>query len=96
MVALASSSCLLDRLAAISLASSSSALVAPHGDSLREDLTGQGDEPLALGDEVGSQLTSTRVPTPLPAWAATRPLLAERPSRLVTPLRPLMRRFSVP
>ena len=41
-----------------------------------------------------SQLTSTSVPTPSPASAATRPLEAERPSRLVMPFRPLTRRSS--
>ena len=41
-----------------------------------------------------SQRTSTRVPTPFSALAATRPFEVVRPSRLVTPFWPLTRRIS--
>src|SRR6476661_4822856 len=42
-----------------------------------------------------SQRTSTRVPTPSSALAATSPFEVVRPSRLVTPFWPLTRRISV-
>jgi hypothetical protein len=60
-----------------------------------QDLVGQLDELVSLGDEVGLQLTSIITPTPPSTLAATRPSAVERPSRLVAPFRPLMRMISI-